>query len=512
MQRDHRGSRNSLPLPTPDNALSIAATDQTNPHSPENEPCLLTDMGNARRFALQHQHAIRYVQAWGWVAWDGRRWQQDATGQAMRLARRTVHGLFREAQARSQSVAGLMERAEQAAVCENPAGVEAAQAAVAAAQRDARLHLDWALKSQSRPRLESLLALARSEPELAAGTEEFDRSPWLLNVLNGTLDLRTGELRPHDPAHMLTRLAPAHYRPNAPCPTWLAFLERVQPDPGVRAFLQRSIGYSLTGLVSEQVFWFLYGTGANGKSVFAGTICALLGDYGMKVRAETLMRKNGDSIPEEIAAMAGRRLALASELGEGQQLNESLIKDLTGGDRMRARYLHRNSFEYEPQAKIWMFGNHKPLVTGADLGIWRRPRLVPFAVSIPEDERDPDLFARLQGELDGVLAWAVEGCRQWQAEGLNTPPAIHQATADFRSESDLIGRFLAECTAPGEEMVGAHTLYLVYRAWSENEGHKPMSNTALGRRLSERGLCRLRTACGNHYSGLRLTQTVASLY
>ncbi len=473
---------------------------------------LQTDMGNARRFALQHQHAIRYVAAWGWVAWDGRRWQQDATGAAMRLARETVHQLFREAQASNGTATALMRRAEEAAAAHDGWGAEAAQRAAADAQRTARRGMDWAIKSQSRPRLESLLALARSEPELAAQPDDFDRSPWLLNVLNGTLDLRSRELRPHDPAGMITRLAPANYDPAATCPTWLAFLERVQPDSAVRAFLQRSIGYSLTGLVSEQVFWFLYGTGANGKSVFAGVLCALLGDYGMKVRAETLMRRMNDSIPEEIAAMAGRRFALASELGEGQQLNESLIKDLTGGDRMRARYLHHNSFEYEPQAKIWMFGNHKPLVTGSDLGIWRRPRLVPFAVSIPAVERDAALLDKLLAELDGILVWAVEGCRQWQAEGLNTPAAVNVATAEFRSESDLIGRFLAECTAADDGMISAHALYLVYRAWSENEGHKPMSNTALGRKLSERGLHKVRTAAGNHYTGLRMTQTIADLY
>ena len=473
---------------------------------------LLTDMGNARRFAVQHRNTIRYVQAWGWVAWDGRRWQQDDTGSAMRMARETVHQLFHEAQELNADVTALMAEAERAAQAGDGIAVELAQRAVTSGQRSAKQMMDWALKSQSRSRMESLLALAKSEPELAAATGDFDRSPWLLNTLNGTLDLQSGELRPHDPADMLTKLVQANYDPAAECPTWLAFLARVQPDPAIRTFLQRSIGYSLTGLVSEQVFWFLYGTGANGKSVFSGVIAALLGDYGMKVRAETLMRKNGDSIPEEVAAMAGRRFALASELGEGQQLNESLIKDLTGGDRMRARYLHRNSFEYDPQAKIWMFGNHKPLVTGSDGGIWRRPRLVPFAVVIPESERDPELFARLLCELDGILAWAVEGCRAWQEEGLTTPPAVQLATDEFRSESDVVGRFLAECTAAGSGMTGAHALYQVYRAWSENEGHKPMSNTALGRKLSERGLKKVRTTCGNHYQGLTLTQIAASFY
>jgi putative DNA primase/helicase len=481
------------------------------PLPPDANTILQTDMGNARRFAVHHQSAIRFVQPWGWVAWDKRRWKQDDTGSAMRLARATVQDLLHEAHILNNRADQLLEEVEQAVAAQNLIAAELAQRELVAMQRQAKNMVDWALKSQSRSRLESLLALAKSEPELAAQVGDFDQSPWLLNVLNGTLDLRTGELQPHDPTHMLTKLLRANYHPAAQCPVWLAFLERVQPDRTVRTFLQRSIGYSLTGLVSEQVFWFLYGTGANGKSVFSSTIVTLLGDYAMKVRAETLMRKSGDSIPEEVAAMAGRRFALASELGEGQHLNESLIKDLTGGDRMRARFLHRNSFEYDPQAKIWMFGNHKPLVTGTDVGIWRRPRLVPFSVVIPEDERDPDLFAKLLQEMDGILTWAVQGCRDWQEYGLEAPPAVTAATQEFRTENDLVGRFLAECTQPGGTTT-AHALYQVYRAWSESEGHKPMSNTALGRRLSERCLPRVRSMRGHHYQGISLTRTADDLF
>jgi putative DNA primase/helicase len=417
-----------------------------------------------------------------------------------------VQDLLREAHILNNRADQLLEEVEQAVETQNPIAAELAQRELVMMQRQAKNMVDWALKSQSRSRLESLLALAKSEPELAAHVGDFDQSPWLLNVLNGTLDLRTGKLRPHDPADMLTKLVQANYNSEAQCPTWLTFLERVQPDPAVRTFLQRSIGYSLTGLVGEQVFWFLYGTGANGKSVFSNTIVTLLGDYAMKVRAETLMRKSGDSIPEEVAAMAGRRFALASELGEGQHLNESLIKDLTGGDRMRARFLHRNSFEYDPQAKIWMFGNHKPLVTGTDVGIWRRPRLVPFTVIIPENERDPELFGKLLSELDGILTWAVQACRDWQAYGLAAPDAVAAATQEFRTENDLVGRFLAECTEPGGTTT-AHALYQVYRAWSESEGHKPMSSTALGRRLSERGVPRARTMHGFYYHGIALNRS-----
>ena len=255
------------------------------------------------------------------------------------------------------------------------------------------------------------------------------------------------------------------------------------------------------------MFWFLYGTGANGKSVFSGVVGALLGDYAMKVRAEALMQKRQDGIPEEVAAMAGKRFALASELGDGQQLNESLIKDLTGGDRMRARYLHRNSFEFDPQVKVWMYGNHKPLVNGTDTGIWRRPRLVPFTVTIPEKERDPALLDKLFAEIDGVLSWAVAGCLAWQRDGLGTPDEVSAATKLYRTENDIIGRFLEECTIETKDekfFAGAMQMYKAYQAWAENEGHKPMSNTAFGRKLSERGLDKKRESAGNVYPGRAL--------
>lgn len=474
-----------------------------------NAPVLLTDMGNARRFAQQHKDRVRYVGAWGWAVWDGRRWKQDDTGGAVRLARVTVNRLFDEAQEAAGAVVALMEVAKEAAGAGDETAADSAKKAVDAAQKKAAALMAHAMRSQSRPRIDALLALAQSEPELAARAEDFDNAPWLLNCQNGTLDLRTGKLKPHDPNDMLTKLAGANYCPGAACPTWAAFLERVQPDGDIREFLQRSVGYALTGQVGEQVFWFLYGTGDNGKSVFSGVVGALLGDYAMKVRAEALMLKRQDSIPEEIAAMAGRRFALASELSDGQKLNESLIKDLTGGDRMRARYLHKNSFEFDPQAKVWMYGNHKPVIVGTDRGIWRRPRLVPFTVAIPEAEKDKNLLDKLLGELDGVLAWAVAGCLAWQRDGLRTPDAVRMATEEYRTDSDVIGRFLADCTESSSDSVGAMALYKVYQAWAESEGHKVMSNTSFGRALSERGLERVHTIVGKQYKGLALTQTTA---
>lgn len=470
------------------------------------DPVLLTDMGNARRFAMHHKDRVRYVAAWGWVVWDGRRWKQDDTGGAVRLARCTIHRLFVEAQDMNKTATALIAAAAEATKQGDEEAARAAQNAVEKAQKKAKALMDWAVKSQSRPRIDAMLALAQSEPELAATTADFDNAPWLLNAQNGTVDLRTGNMHSHSPNDMLTKLAGANYCPGAPCPAWLAFLERVQPEPAIREFLQRSIGYSLTGQVSEQVFWFLYGTGANGKSVFSGVVGALLGDYAMKVRAEALMLKKQETIPEEVAAMAGRRFALASELGDNQYLNESLIKDLTGGDRMRARYLHKNSFEFDPQVKVWMYGNHKPLVTGTDTGIWRRPRLVPFAVTIPEAERDPALLDKLFAELDGILAWAVAGCLVWQRDGLGTPDAVRAATREYRTESDVVGRFLEECTVVCTESVGALQLYKAYKAWAENEGHKLMSNTTFGRKLSERGLEKVHTMIGKQYKGLALIQ------
>ena len=447
---------------------------------------LRTDMGNGRRFALRHAGNAAHVTGWGWMTWDGKRWEPDETGAAVRMARETIKDLWRDAEQAAQEAARAIRDMQAAQDRGDKAALDLAKKRMAESEQRARDMLAWALKSQGAQRIDAMLKLATSEPEIAARVADFDSDPWALNVQNGILDLRTGNLRAHDPGARLTKIAGAAYDPGAACPTWLAFLDRVfDHDNTLIDFVQRAAGYSLSGDVREQTLFFLFGTGANGKSVFTGILQDLLGDYAMKTRAETLMVKHGDSIPEEVAQMAGARFLLAAELEENRRLNEALIKDLTGGDKQRARLLYQKSFEFAPTAKPWLYGNHKPVIRGTDTGIWRRVALIPFGVTIPETERDKGLPGKLSAELPGILAWAVRGCLDWQSGGLRIPDVVRAATANYRHEQDSIGLFLSErCILAPEATVTAGELYAAYTRWAEVSHERAISQRAFSQDLA----------------------------
>jgi putative DNA primase/helicase len=333
-----------------------------------------------------------------------------------------------------------------------------------------------------------MISLAASEPKIAIQPDELDQDPWSLNVLNGTVDLRTGKLRAHDRDDWITKLVPVAYDATTPAPLWNAHLERVLPDAELRAFFERAVGYSLTGLTIEQVMFILWGGGANGKSVTVETILGLLGDYACKTPSETLLARREGSIPNDIARLQGARFVSSVEMEENRRLAESRIKELTGGDTVTARFMRAEFFDFRPVCKLWMATNHKPVVRGTDLAIWRRLRLVPFTVTIPESERDHHLLEKLRGELPGILAWAVEGCLAWQREGLNPPEAVLLATKTYREEEDVLGAFLQErCVLGVGHWVFAGNLYRAYGGWCERNGEKPISQKALAARLSERG-------------------------
>lgn len=430
----------------------------------------LTDAGNAERFARQHGENVRFVPEWGWVVWTGTHWARDDL-RARDLMLQTARSIHHEA-------------------ADQPSTKD--QDAIAAHAR----------KSQQAQRLQGAMWCA--QPSVAARVEDFDGEPWLLPVLNGTLDLRSGELHAHRREHYCTRLAPAYYDPAATCPIWVAFLERVLPDDEVRAFVQRLAGYSLTGLTTEQVLAFLYGQGRNGKSVFLETLAALLGDYHTATRIETLSATRGAGIPNDVAALAGARLVTVSETPEGSRLNESLVKDLTGGDTIAARFLRREFFQFRPQFKLWIRGNHKPQIRGTDDGIWRRVLLVPFTVQIPPEEIDPQLTERLRDELPGILVWALQGCLEWQCHGLRPPAAVTDAVREYRTEMDTLGEFIADrCVSTPNAQAKAADLYAAYRKWCEDSGHQPVSTTRFGLMLGERGFHREKAGTV-HWHGIGL--------
>lgn len=434
-----------------------------------------TDLVNARRFVRDHEGSAHWTRERGWFAYDGKRWVADE-GRAMQLAMQTALNIYDEL----KDAAGNKQRVNDL--------------------------FKWAKKSQSAERLRAMLFLAQSDPAIVAKLSGFDADPMLLNCENGTIDLRTGQLREHRREDLCSRITPVTYDPDAKCSRFLAFLDRIMDkNADLIEYFESVLGYSLTGSTSEQIFLFVYGLGANGKSVLLNIVSALLGEYACNTPTETLMMRQRGAIPNDLARLAGVRLVTANETSEGQRLDEAKIKDLTGSDTISARFLHREWFDYKPQFKVWMRGNHTPTIKGTDDGIWRRIHLVPFAVQIPEDERDKQLEEKLRAELSGILAWAVQGCLKWQSGGLRAPEVVSDATSEYRQEMDIIGAFLQErCVCNEKARVSAKSLYAEYQTWCTDNGDRPVSQRQFGSSLTERGLKRKRFANGVHYLGLGL--------
>jgi putative DNA primase/helicase len=420
----------------------------------------LTDMGNAERFAILHGRDLRYSHTFDrWYIWDGARFAEDDAGRIAARAKETVRAIYAEAAAEPDD-----KRRDQLS--------------------------KHARQSESAQRIAAMITLARSEPGIPVRVDDLDRDPWRLNVRNGTIDLRTGQLAPHNQRDLITKLAPVTYDPSATCPRFLAFLRRVMgDDDALVAFLQRAVGYSLTGVTLERILLILYGEGKNGKSTLLEVIRSVLGDYAMRTPTETLLAKrDSGGIPNDIARLRGLRFVSASEAEEGQRLAEAKIKDLTGGDTISARFMRGEFFDFLPTFKLWFSTNHKPVIRGTDRAIWDRIRLVPFLVRIPDDEQDKQLRDKLLAEASGILAWAVQGCLDWQRAGLGESEAITTATEGYRAEMDVIGRFIDDCcvtTATATATAGE--LYAAYQHWCDANGERPITQTAMGKRLAERG-------------------------
>jgi putative DNA primase/helicase len=437
----------------------------------------LTDAGNAARFALQHREWARYVYAWRrWLLWSGQCWRLDPGDGAMRMAKATAEGIYLEA-------GGAREDEERKQIAK------------------------WAIASESEPRLRAMLSLAASEPGVPVAPEELDADAWLLACQNGTVELRTGTLRANRREDLITRSVPVVFDPAAPCPTFDAFLERIfAGNARVIAFLQRAIGYSLTGDTTEQCLFVLWGGGSNGKSTLLTTAVTMLGEYAVSTRPETFMVKTGDTIPNDVAQLKGARLVIAVEAEAGHRLAEGLIKQATGGDRLTARFMRAEYFTFEPTFKIFLASNHRPTVRGTDHAIWRRIKLLPFSVTIPDDQQDRHLVDKLKAELAGVLAWAVRGCLAWQKQGLGEPEEVRAATERYRVDMDVLGGFLRDCcvTLDPATCVASGPLYQAYDAWCHANGERTISKRAFGLRLIERGFTQARTREERRWQGLRL--------
>lgn len=472
MDGDVRGQRASVTTPP-----RAPAEEPEGNSEPDLLMFLRTDYGNAERLVAMHGADIRFCPARGWLIWDGRRWAIDEGPGITRKALETARALFTQA-SRVEDSDRRAEWIKHSLMCERKAA------------------------------LENAITLAKSVPGINVSIGDFDQDPMLLNLLNGTIDLRTGTLREHRRGDLITKLAPVTYDPAVSCPLWLEFQRTITgSDQDLIDFKQRALGYSLTGDITEHVLFIAYGNGRNGKGTEAETIREVLGEYAQTSPFDTFAIRSSDAIRNDVARLVGSRLVTASEGDAGKRLAESLVKQLTGGDTVAARFLLKEFFEFRPQFKLWLATNHKPVIRGTDEGIWSRIRLMPYTVTIPEEKRDGKLPEKLKGELSGILNWMLEGCLAWQCNGLQTAKAVKDATGDYRAESDILSGFLSgKCERDELHSVPAKDLYEAYTRWCNENGDEALSGTMFGRLLNERGFMAKKIGGKVYRQGLSLQQ------
>mgnify|MGYP001311874866 FL=1 len=437
-----------------------------------------TDLTNAELFVKAYQDKIRYCLAWKkWLIWDGNAWRPDECGEIQALCKDFLRSLFLQ-------VAHISDH------------------------RRAVEMTSHVIKSESLRRRQALVESASYERRIRITPKDVDQEPFLLNVENGTIDLRTGILYPSMKEKLLTKCATVRYDRTASCDTWNTFLMRIMDgNAQLMSFLQKAVGWALTGDMSEQVMFILYGSGANGKSTFLNAIMDILGEYAMSTQTETFMRKNGNMMSNDIARLRGARFVTTVEAEEGKRLSEPLIKQVTGQDVLTARFLYGEYFDFLPTFKIFMATNHKPMIKGNDLGIWRRIKLIPFTVTIPYEERDHDLMKKLQAEKSGILNWMIDGCLMWQRERLGEPDEVRAATEAYQEEMDVIGSFVAECCVccSGETLrVSSSDLYRAYLVWCEKNSERPYAQRIFATHLQNKGVKRERTNKARGWVGIAL--------
>lgn len=445
--RGRREAAQRLNLPVRILDRQVAAARRATQCQAETRAIEMSQDAAAARFAQKFHHNMRYVAMWGkWLIWNGQRWHEDQTLFAFDRARLVCRAMAQEAM--SDEIARNLTSA----------------AGVAAVER-----------------------LAKADRALAATAEQWDADPWALNTPGGIVDLKTGELHPHDPSAFMTKMAAV--APGGDCPRWRAFLDRITAgDADLVRFLQRVAGLSLTGITRDHALFFGYGTGANGKGVLLNTATGMLSDYAAIATMETFVASPTDRHPTDLAMLRGARLVTAQETEEGRPWAESRIKAMTGGDPITARFMRQDFFTFTPAFKLFIAGNHKPALRGVDEALRRRFHLIPFGVTIPPGERDPELPEKLKAEWPGILKWAIEGCLEWQRVGLAPPPAVSGATAAYLEAEDSVAAWLDERTRKvgwgGDE---TSRLFADWAGWAKARGEEPGSTKRFVQNLAARG-------------------------
>jgi putative DNA primase/helicase len=454
---------------------------------PPEGPHTYDDLSNAERFlAIYGQDLLYLTEAKKWLFWNGKYWETDKTNFVDELSCDFVKQLYSPENARDA---------------------------------DSFKH---AKRSNNASGLEAMIKIARKKK--AISIEQLDAQVYLLNCANGTVDLKTGEIRPHDRADFLTRIVNGDYDPDAESPNYLNFLRTIQPDPAIRSFLQRSIGYSLLGVVRERSFWILYGTGNNGKSVFTNLFTNLLGEYASTTTAATVMQNKGNGIPNDIARLRGKRFVVIPETEENERLNAALIKALSAGDRVSARFLFGEWFDFLFSGKMWIATNHKPTIADHSKGFWDRLKLIPFTTDIPADKviKQDDLLASMMSEASGIINWAIQGCRDYfEIDGLDVPKVIQSEIDAYKREQDSIAQFIeeacetieqAKATDPEAYIIPAHyrvkngDLYKAYKKFCDDNGEFLRSQRRLSQNMKERGFKQTNSGStgGRYWEGIQL--------
>ena len=437
------------------------------------------DMGNAQRFVDFFGDETRYCYIEKkWYYYNSMKWCADNTGAVMRMA----------------------DKAIEAMKAELKLYIQADEESGGDMQKAFEKHIKSSRSNKSKKAM-----LNEVEHHIPLLPEQMDRYRMALNTPSGVINLTNGEVKPHKADYYFTKITSVDCSQNADCPRWLAFLDDIfDGDRELIRYIQKAVGYSLTGSTAEQCAFFLYGTGRNGKSTFLDVIRDVFGDYATNIQPETIMVRNNQSsaINSDIARLKGARLVTSVEPNEGVRINEGLLKQLTGDDTVTARKLYSDEFEFKPEFKLWMATNHKPIIRGTDTGIWRRIHMIPFNVQIPEDKVDKNLNHKLKSEMTAIFRWCVEGCILWQQEGLKMPSAVLKEVAEYRREMDVVSAFIDDrCELKG--CVQASILYADYTQWAEENNEYRMSNTKFGAELSKR-FERVKTKNGWFYNGISL--------
>ena len=445
------------------------------------------DTGNAQRFIDRYGDIVRYsYNRKRFYVYDGAKWTIDDMGLVNKLVDKTVEDLKNETLIMSDD----LDEKEQAKIEDK--------------------FKKFITKSRNHSSKKNMLEEVKHL--LAVSTDEFDKDDMLLNTATGYLDLTSGEIYPHDKDRMFSHITSSEYTSKFTPDTWLDFLEDIfAGDKEVIRYIQKAIGYSITGSVREQVMFICHGKGRNGKSIFIEVLAEILGSYANTIQADTLMVKNASGIGNDIARLQNSRFVTSSEPNEGFRFDEGLVKQLTGGDKVTARFLYGEYFEFNPKFKIWVTTNHKPIIRGTDDGIWRRMILIPFDVQIPKEKVDKDLKYKLMREAPGILDWAVEGSRLWQREGLELPHKIARASNDYRTDMDVLEHFIEDtCTRDKNGVAPAGQLYDKYKQWADDSGEYKMNKNTFGKKMKEK-FSKKRVTSGMVYQGISINSKYPGL-